>query len=140
MADLSLDLSPASAGTPAYGDLLLRNGDLVLTGDANPAGSPPVLQQILQRLRFFLGEWFMDNTQGVPWLQQILTKSASAGPADAILQNTILGTPGVVALLAYSSDLDRVHRTLAISFRAQTTAGVVDYASTLAPTAVTGVA
>lgn len=134
MADLSLDLSSKSQGTAAYGDLLLVNGDLVLTSDVNPAGTNPVLQNVLQRLRMFLGEWFLDNRQGVPWLQQILTKTAAGTATDALLQNTILGTPGLVALLSYASTLNRANRTLTISFKAQSTSGLIDYASTLAPT------
>jgi hypothetical protein len=128
MADLSLDLDKSS-GT--YKDLLVLNNDLVLTKDANPIGTNPVLQNILQRLGLFLGEWFLDNTKGVPWLQQILVKNPDIAAIDAIILNTILGTIGVVQLNFYTFTPNFAERTLEIAFTALTTQGKVDYSGTL---------
>ena len=133
MADLSLDLNPADIGMPAYRDLLRINGDFVLTQDVNPAGTNPVLQNILQRLRFFLGEWFLDNTKGVPWFQQILVKGAIPGSIDAIFQNAILGTPGVLTLLSYSSQENRADRTFHVTFTVKTASGTVSYSDNVLP-------
>lgn len=130
MVDLSLDLiSPVK-------DLLVLSGDLVLTSDANANGTNPVLQDILQRIQFFSGEWFMDNSQGIPWFQQILVKNPNQAAIDAIFKNVILGTPGVVQLSSYSFTPNLTHRTLIISFIAITTSGTVNYNGTIAP--VTG--
>lgn len=131
--DFSLDLNPLS---PNYRDLRFVNGDLVLTADVNPAGTNPILQDVLQRLRMFLGEWFLDNTQGVPWWQKIMTKNPKQSDIDAILQNVILGTPGVQLLTNYSSLVDRATRRLTITFVCQTTNGNVNWSGILSP--VTG--
>jgi hypothetical protein len=128
MVDLSLDLNPVS---PTYKDLKVVNGDLVLTSDADASGTDPVQQNILQRLGMCLGEWFLDNTQGVPWFQQILVKNPNQASIDAIVRNTILGTPGVTQLLSYSLVPDFRNRIAKISFVARKTSGTVSYSGTI---------
>lgn len=128
MADISLDLRPQSS---TYKDLLVVNNDLILTSDANPAGTNNVQQDILQRLSFFLGEWFLDNTIGLPWFQQILVKNPDISKIDALFVNTILGTPGVVNLASYSFTPNFAQRTLKIAFSAVTTSGTVNYSGSI---------
>ena len=67
MTDIALDLDQNS---PTYRDVQIVNGDLQLVG-----AGPAILQHILQRLGIFLGEWFLDNTIGVPYFQQVLVKT-----------------------------------------------------------------
>lgn len=134
MSDISLNLNAANIGTDAYRDLLIANNDLVLTSDVNPDGTDPVLQDIVQRIRFFLGEWFLDNTQGVPWLQEILVKGFDQGAADSYIQETILGTLGVQALLTYGSRFDAGRRKLTLQFSVKTQNGTVSYTDTVVPT------
>jgi hypothetical protein len=130
MVDISLDLNPAS-GT--YKDFLLVDNDLILTSDAQEGGNNPVEQDVLQRISMFLGEWFMDNTQGTPWFQQILVKNPNQSDIDAIFQNIILGTPGVMQLTSYSFTPNLSARTLAIKFSILTPSGAVNYNGILAP-------
>ncbi len=131
MADLSLDLNN---GSSTYRDLLFVNSDLVLTSDVNATyGTNPILQDILTRLRFFLGEWYLDNTQGIPWYQRILVKNPNQSDIDAIFQNCIAGTPGVDQLTSYSFTVNRATRVLTVNFSCLTTLGTVNYTGTLAP-------
>lgn len=139
MADLSLDLNPLHKNLPTYRDLLVTNNDLTLTADANPTNAlatNPVLQNILQRMRFFLAEWFLDNTQGLPYFQQILIKNPDQSKIDAIFSNVILGTPGVTQLTAYSFTPSSAIRVLTVSFSVITTTGIVSYSGNISP--VTG--
>lgn len=136
MVDLSLDLDPTHQGQPTYRDLLVVNGDLALTADANPAGANPILQDILQRLRFFLGEWFLDNSQGIPFYQQILVKNPDISKVEAIFRNVILGAPGVQQLTGFSISLNSLTRVSNITFSCLTTSGPVSYSGTISP--VTG--
>ena len=131
MVDLSLDLDKTS---PTYLDLKFVNGDLVLTSDADPSGTNPILQNILQRIRMFKGEWFLDTNSGFPWLQQVLVKNPNLGDIDALLQNMIMGTPGVTSLTSFSTKLDKATRVLYLSFEAITTSGTVSYNGNLNPT------
>lgn len=122
--DISLDLSTAS---PTHRDLLLVDGDLCLTSDANPIGTHPVLQTILQRLRMFRGEWFLNTTLGVPYYQQILVKNPNRSSIDLAVQSTILGTPGVARLVDYSAKYTTANRVISIAFRAATRTGIIYY-------------
>ena len=128
MADLSLDLNK---GSSTYGDLLLLNGDLVLTSDANPNGTNPVLQNIVQRLRWFQGEWFLNVNGGVPYLQTIFIKGQSLSKIEAIFFSVISNTPGVVVITSFSVSFNSLTRLLTISFQCQTTSGPIDYSGTL---------
>lgn len=119
MADLSLDLNKASL---TFGDLVLVNGDLVIN-----TGVDAIRQNIIQRLRTYLGEWFLDNRVGVPFYQQILVKNPNKGVIDGIFQNTILGTAGMQSLNKYSSSINTVTRQFFVEFTGTTTQGQVDY-------------
>lgn len=131
MVDLSLDLSNKQSSN--FADLLVVNSDLVLTSDSDVNGTNPVLQDILQRIQYFLGEWFLDNTQGLPWFQQILVKNPNQSAIDAIFKNVILGTPGVLQLSSYNFSPNPGIRVLTVFFNAVTTSGTVNYNGTIAP-------
>lgn len=118
--DIALDLDFAS---PTYGDIVVANGDLSLN-DSEVA----IEQHILQRLRIYLGEWFLDNTIGLPYFDQILIKNPDQSKIDALFINQILGTPGVIQLNNYSFTIDFITRQLQLTFSAQTTQGTVNYA------------
>lgn len=120
MADLALDLDPIS---PNFGDLLLVEGDLEIT----PTTLYGIQQHILQRLRVYLGEWYLNTTIGLPYFQQILVKNPIQANIDAVFQTAIVQTPGVIALTSYSFSPNFLARQLTITFSALTTNGQVDY-------------
>jgi hypothetical protein len=130
MVDLSIDLDKTSS---TYQDLLIENGDLVLTSDANPDGTNPIQQDIRQKIGTFLGEWFNDNTIGVDYYGQIFVKNPDQSKVDAIIQNIIRTAPGVTLLTSYAASVNSVTRVLTLSFVAQTTQGQVDYSGTVSP-------
>jgi hypothetical protein len=119
MSDVKLDLTP---GSPTYKDFLIVDGDLVIV-----TGKSEIQQNILQRLSTYYGEWFMNTQIGIPYFDQILVKDPDQSKVDALLFNTIAGTPGVIAVLSYSFTADFLTRTLNVAFSAQTTQGTVDY-------------
>jgi hypothetical protein len=124
MVDLARDLNKLS---PNYGDLLMVDGSLVLTSDADTRGTNNVLQDILCRLRTFQGEWFLDNELGMPWFQLVLGKNPDLWLINSRIKATILETPGVFSLDRYTSTLERSTRRLPITFACTTVAGRVAY-------------
>jgi hypothetical protein len=58
-------------------------------------------QAILTRLRLWLGEWFIDVTEGTPYQQAILGMHTSATVEPAI-RRRILNTQGVVSLESFN--------------------------------------
>lgn len=124
MVDISLDLDPSSN---TYKDVLVQNGGLVLTSDSNQNGTDPVVQNVIQRMQWMLGEWFLDVTGGVPWFQEIFIKNPDQDKVDALLLGVITTTPGIVAVTYYDFGLNKTNRSVSVNFRAQKTAGTVSY-------------
>jgi hypothetical protein len=90
-------------------ELDLTNGSLSTATD-----STQIAQHVLARLRTFLGEWTFDTSAGVPYYEEILVKAPDLSVVDGYLKAAILGTPGVVELVSYSSVLDVGTRTLTV--------------------------
>lgn len=86
------------------------------------------IKQIIKRnLQTFLGEWFLDTSIGVPWIQEIFSKRASAQNADAILIDQVVASRGVISLLRWETSLDTATRELSVEFRALTVSGILDF-------------
>lgn len=56
-----------------------------------------VSQAVLTRLRLWLGEWFLDQTDGTPYQQAVLGKHTQRS-LEPSLRARILDTPGVTSL------------------------------------------
>lgn len=90
------------------------NGDATL-GQPFFTNDPDAVAQAIQtRMALWQGQWFLDTTDGTPWLQDILGPRAGRNPEAAIKQR-ILGTPGVDAIASYSSNYDAAARTFTVS-------------------------
>lgn len=107
------------------GDLELTGNDFVLT-----TGVDAISQHLSQRLKIFLGEYFIDKRIGIPYMEHILKKNIDPIIVDTLFKRQIITTPGVIELLKFTADLDSA-RTLNIEFRARTTEGVLDFSEVL---------
>lgn len=104
----------------ANGDHTFGNGNADFWKDTPEA----VGQAVLTRLRLWLGEWFLDFTEGTPYQQGVLGKNNQTN-ADAVMRARILETQGVTAITAFSSTLNRDLRTYAVSATIDTVYGPV---------------
>nr|DAI65719.1 MAG TPA: baseplate wedge protein [Caudoviricetes sp.] len=102
------------------GDLVIRNGDLVLIDHAER-----VAQQILITLREWLGEWFLDTRDGVPYLEYILVKNPNENHIRQILMEKISGVEGVSSVTSMALAMNNFSRTLAVEYAAETTYGLI---------------
>jgi hypothetical protein len=110
-------------------DLLQTDrGDLQITDNALTIidGETQVRQLLAQRLRSFLGEWFLDTTIGVPYYQSIMEKNPNPGMVEAIFKNEILATPGVLELTAFSLEIIPSTREADLRFTVRSTSGLVE--------------
>ena len=89
-----------------------------------------VAQSVLTRLRLWTGEWFLDATEGTPWLQKILGRHAKP-VYDLAIRTRVLGTAGVTGIAAYSSVLDQTTRRLSITMTIDTIFGQAQIATVL---------
>lgn len=129
MTDISLQLD---SKLPGFLDLTLTDGDLVLTGDRDTRGTNPILNALVQNLRTIAGEYFLNISVGVPYLTELFGQKDVTPAFEAVLQNTILSTPGVLSLVSWSATTNTTTRTLVITFVAQTTAGEVNWSGDVA--------
>lgn len=104
-----------------YGDLTFTNNSLTFV-----EGADEVVQRLRQRLRTFLGEWFLDTSLGVPYFQEILKKNPQQGVVDAILKKHIVNTPGVINLLEYVFVVNTAERTSTLTFKVLSVDGPID--------------
>lgn len=72
-----------------------------------------VAQAVVTRLRLWLGEWFLDQTEGTPWQAGALGKGRQ-NSIDPMLRLRILETEGVTAITNYTSDYDADQRKVTL--------------------------
>jgi len=109
------------------------NGDLEFTNNALTIvdAENEVKQRLAQRLRTFFAEWFLDNTIGLPYYEDIFIKNPNAGLVEALLKTEIIDTPGVLELLSFEIDIDKATRKLTVSFMVRATTGNVEVEVTI---------
>lgn len=107
-------------------DLVLVNYDLFLVD-----GQPLMQQRLKQSLIFFLGEWFLDETDGVPYYRDILKKSPDKITVESAFKTAILETPGVLELLEFNLTYDNPIRKLSVAFKVRTVYGNVTFGGEL---------
>lgn len=100
------------------GDLVIENGDVVIVDGLEAIG-----QHVSIRLRSFKGEWFLDQSFGVPYLQEVLGKGTPVTRLRAIFQGIILGTDGIASVDSMDLDYAGEARTLTVTFQATTDSG-----------------
>nr|DAV94409.1 MAG TPA: Protein of unknown function (DUF2634) [Caudoviricetes sp.] len=102
------------------GDLSIEDGQVRMVD-----GAERIAQQILISLRFWLGEWFLDTSQGVPYLEYILVKNPNERHIQQILTEEILAVAGVQSVTDMTLDFDRPNRRLIVSYEAATKYGLI---------------
>jgi hypothetical protein len=97
------------------GDYVFGQGD----GDFYVNEPRAVAQAVKTRLRLFQGEYFVNNTVGMPWQTRVLGYNR-ADTYDAAIRQTISETEGFTNFVNYSSSLDKVTRLLTVSGKINT--------------------
>lgn len=128
MAAVKLALVVDSSNTVA-GDIYIdpATGSTRLTATL----AEEVAQLLFTRFRFFLGEWFLDSSLGLPWFQQILGIKNSDAIVISILRSVVTTCPGVASLTSFS--LNRTGRTIAPRFSCRLTNGAMLTQADFAP-------
>lgn len=73
-------------------------------------GADAIAQRIGIRFRFVLGEWFLDQRLGVPWLQRILVWNPDVRDIKRIFRQVVTTTPGVVSCSDFDLIIDKPSR------------------------------
>jgi hypothetical protein len=109
------------------------SGDYTVGGSAVFLVNSPdaVAQAIKTRLGLWQGEWFVDTTDGTPWLPDVLGKRHQGKNPDAVIKQRILGTQGVTEITDYTSTFDGETRKLSVTAVVNTIYGTVTITETL---------
>lgn len=97
------------------------NGDYVL-GSFLSNTPETVAQAVQTRLALWMGEFFMDTSDGTPYYQDILGHNTNY---DLEIQDRILGTTGVGEIISYSSSV--VNRALSVTCTISTIYGTTSF-------------
>lgn len=79
-------------------------------------GAPYVRQKLASRFRFFLGEWFLDRREGVPWYRDVFVKNPQLQVIQDIFRKTILSVVEVASIIRFTTNYDPVARRLSFDF------------------------
>lgn len=97
----------------ADGDIDLSKGLRFTTSTKQYAA-----QRLDCTLSFFLGEWFLNKLEGLPYWERIIGATPDLGLLETIYRRAILGSLAIASLPALTLAFDRSTRTLAPTFRA----------------------
>lgn len=112
------------------GDIRVANNRFSIVQD-----KAEIRQRIINELRSFLNEWFLDRTLGVAWFQIVFQKGQSPAVIETEIKNAILGTEGVTALDRFEPlDYDPATRGMSVDFTARTVDDeTIEVQETIAP-------
>lgn len=102
----------------ADGDLVVENYDMSLV-----EGVDQVIQNCTIRLRFFLNEWFLDITAGIPYYQDFFIKAPNQIRIESVLKQEIIDTVGIETINSFSSTFDSSLRKFSVNFSAEADEG-----------------
>lgn len=99
---------------------LTLDGDILFIDNAER-----VAQQIKIQLLTFLGEWFLDVTHGVPYLEYVLVKNPNFTLIRELFREQILKVDGVSNLVSIDIDFESATRKMLLSYEAETEYGMI---------------
>ena len=102
------------------GDLDLKNGSPYYID-----GAAYIRQKLSVRFQFFLGEWFLNQLEGVPFYRDVFVYSPNIDVIASLFKRVILTCPGVLSLASYKMNFDSAARSASFSFQAIVDGGVV---------------
>jgi hypothetical protein len=110
-------------------DLALdANGDLLIIGqDLAPlvADDAAILSDVEATIRFVLGEWFADTSQGIPWFQVLGVKNPPLNALRSALFTQIGARRGITQVIEVTITQKKAARSASVVWSAQSDAGVL---------------
>ena len=80
-------------------------GNLALVRDLED-----IRQRVAERLRFWLGEWYLESESGVPYRSAVFTRPVTAGLAASAVTEKIRSVEGVLRVSNVEAVIDPVTR------------------------------
>lgn len=88
------------------------------------SGAERVAQSIGIALRTWRGEWFLDRTEGVPYLDDILGKNKRDEIIEAVIRSEVLLVNGVTSIKQFVIEVDKPTRKAFVNYEVETNEGI----------------
>lgn len=102
MSDIKLD--------PETHDIFIDTNKMVLTDDKET-----IEQKIKIKLLFLYKEWFLDVTEGLPYISKIAVKNPELAQIETLIRNTLLSVDNVTEVQELVLEFDAPSRTLTVT-------------------------
>jgi CRISPR/Cas system CSM-associated protein Csm3 (group 7 of RAMP superfamily) len=83
-------------------------------------------QMVRHELSLFLGEWFLDENKGLPYLPPTAKKSEHRAILETALRSKLISIEGVKKIIYLTPRYDKRERLYQAAFAVETDAGVVE--------------
>lgn len=104
----------------AGGDWVVTNNSIALVEDQYA-----VAQSVEATLNTQKGEWFLDDSFGVQYRDQIWVKAPDLGVVAALLLAAVRSVQGIIRIVDYDLDFDSPNRQLEVTIIAQSIWGEI---------------
>lgn len=105
------------------------------TGDLEIVdGLENVRQRVIERLRFWVGQWFLRVEDGVPYRPEIFHRPTSVGLAAAVVTSQIRDVEEVTGVANVVAQIDPLSRRMTYSATIMTVYGDMQIGETIAST------
>jgi hypothetical protein len=98
-----------------------RNGNIAIADELEG-----LRQKVESVLRLIRGEWVLDKTVGVPYMESVFVLGATEGTVKNVYDKAILDVPEVVGITNSTGVLDRPRRKFYYTAQVQTIYGRLD--------------
>ncbi|WP_067709479.1 hypothetical protein [Erwinia sp. ErVv1] len=106
------------------GDYTFGKGDNTFLTDSPEA----VAQAIKTRLMLWYGQWFLDTTEGTPWMN-LLSNRPNDAAVELALRQRILETEGVLEILSFEMSFTATTRRAVVTATVSTRYGTTTVTS-----------
>ncbi len=103
------------------------SGDIALV-----SGLEDVRQRVIERLRFWVGQWFLGINAGVGYRTQIFQNPVSVGLAAAVVSDAIRSIDEVTGVTEVHAEIEPITRRMSYYARVQTRDGDIVLSETIA--------
>ena len=80
-------------------------------------------QRVIETLKLWRGEWFLDTTRGVPYTDEVFRRPAVAGLISSAISSRIRAVDGVRGVPSVTSTFDPATRFYSLQARVSTDEG-----------------
>jgi hypothetical protein len=106
---------------PSTHDLFVSNFQFAM----NKTKTEDLAQRLKIKLLWFLNDWFLDESYGIPYFEKIFVKGTSKDTVDDTFKLAIASEDGVDVLMEYNSVADRSTRQFTVEAKVKTTEGEI---------------